>query len=160
MVTEATPVAPPATIRPATRGCGRGWNSRVSTPSGMTRTLPGGTRKSRQMSVAEDCDAVRIGPHRRATRACIRTNEYQRHLPSLLSPFACAISIRLSTLIGWWMLVTSGSPALGSASSPYASTWLSCTRSKSASRPSRTWRARQLNVSGSGNAPVFMAAHS
>src|SRR5215470_8549336 len=107
-----------AITRPRTRGAGRGWNRRVSTPSGMTRTLPGVTPKSRQMSVAEDWDAVRIVPHRRATLACIRTKLYQRHLESLLSPFAAATSMRRSTLIGWWMLVTSGIPALGSASSP------------------------------------------
>src|SRR5215475_1743239 len=107
-----------AITRPGTRGAARGWNRRVSTPSGMTLTLPGVTPKSRQMSVAEDWDAVRIVPHRRATLACIRTKLYQRHLESLLSPFAAATSMRRSTLIGWWMLVTSGIPALGSASSP------------------------------------------
>jgi NAD(P)-dependent dehydrogenase (short-subunit alcohol dehydrogenase family) len=67
---------------------------------------------------ADDWDAVRIVPQRRATRACIRTKLYQRHLESLLSPFAAATSMRRSTLIGWWMLVTSGIPARGSASSP------------------------------------------
>ena len=63
------------------------------------------------MSSREDCDAVRIGPHRRATRACIRTKEYQRHLDSRDRPRAAASSIRRSTLIGWWMLVTSGRPS-------------------------------------------------
>ena len=104
--------------RPAPRGAGRGWNRRVSTPSGMTRTFSGAAPKSRQMSAADDCDAVRIVPHRRATLACIRTKLYQRHLASLLSPLAAFSSIRRSTLIGWWMLVTSGIPALGSASRP------------------------------------------
>ena len=89
-----------AIIRPGTRGAGRGWNRRVSTPSGITRTLSGAAPKSWQMSAADDRDAVRIVPHRRATRACIRTNEYQRHLASLLSPLAAFSSIRRSTLIG------------------------------------------------------------
>ena len=89
-----------AIMRPGTRGAGRGWNRRVSTPSGMTRTLPGAAPKSRQMSAADDCDAVRIVPQRRATLACIRTNEYQRHLASLLSPLAAFSSMRRSTLIG------------------------------------------------------------
>ena len=54
-----------ATIRPGTRGAGRGWNSRVSTPSGMTLHAVRAAPKSRQMSPAgglgdgED----RAGPH-------------------------------------------------------------------------------------------------
>ncbi len=52
------------------------------------------------MSAREDCEAVRIGPTRRATRACIRTKLYQRHLESLARPVAAAISMRRSTLIG------------------------------------------------------------
>jgi hypothetical protein len=126
----------------------------------MTRTLAGWTRKSRQMSSREDRDAVRIGPHRRATRACIRTKEYQRHLDSRDRPRAAASSIRRSTLIGWWMLVTSGRPARRSPSSPYPSTWLSWTRSKSARRARSSRRARRLNVSGSGKEPDRMAANS
>ena len=153
-----------ATIRPGSLAA-RGWNRRVSTPSGMTRTFASGTRKSRQMSSREDWDAVRIVPQRRATRACIRTKEYQRRLASRDrdnwgSPLAAASSIRRSTLIGWWMLVTSGKPALASPSSPYPRTWLSCTRSKSARRARSTRSTRRLNVSGSGNDPTRIEANS
>ena len=107
-----------ATIRPGTRGCSRGWNSRVSTPSGITCTLAGSTPKSRQMSAREACEAVRTGPTRRATRPCIRTKEYQRHLPTRAQPRDEASSIRRSTLIGWWMLVTRGRPSRASPSIP------------------------------------------
>ena len=48
--------------------------------------LSGATRKSRQMSSRDDSDPVMIGPTRRATRPCIRTNEYQRRLVSLDIP--------------------------------------------------------------------------
>ena len=107
-----------ATIRPGTRGPGRGWNSRVSTPSGMTCTFSGGTRKSRQMSSREDSEPVSTGPTRRATRPCIRTKPYQRRLDSRAKPVAAASSIRRSTLIGWWMLVTSGRPSRAMPSMP------------------------------------------
>src|SRR5260221_122949 len=69
-----------ATIRPGTRASGRGWNRRVSTPSGITCTWSRATRKSRQMSSREDSEPVSTGPTRRATRPCIRTNPYQRRL--------------------------------------------------------------------------------
>ena len=75
-----------AIMRPGTRGAGRGWNRRVSTPSGMTRTLPGAAPKSRQMSAADDCDAVRIVPQRRATLACIRTKRVPAPLGELAQP--------------------------------------------------------------------------
>ena len=55
---------------------------------------------------------------RRATRACIRTKPYQRRLDSRAGPRASASSIRRSTLIGWWMLVTSGSPSRARPSIP------------------------------------------
>ena len=54
----------------------------------------------------------------RATRACMRTKLYQRRRDSRVSPRVAASSIRRSTLIGWWMLVTSGSPRRGTPSSP------------------------------------------
>ena len=107
-----------ARIRPGTRGASRGWNSRVSTPSGTTCTRSAGTLKSRRMSSAEDCEPVMIGPHRRATRPCIRTNPYQRRLDSRDRPLAASSSIRRSTLIGWWMLVTTGSPSRSRPSMP------------------------------------------
>ena len=103
-----------ATMRPGTLGSVRGWNTRVSTPSGMMCTCSGRTRKSRQMSSRDDSDTVISGvvpASRRATRACIRTNPYQRRLDSAVSRPDDARSIRLSTLIGWWMLVTSGNPS-------------------------------------------------
>src|ERR1017187_7574466 len=90
-----------AMMLPGIRGPGRGWNSRVSTPSGITRTLCSATPKSRTMSSREDCEPVITGPTRRATLACIRTKEYQRRFASRCSPAAWASSIRLSTLIGW-----------------------------------------------------------
>ena len=110
-----------ATIRPGTRGAERGWKTRVSTPSGMIRTFSGWTPKSRQMSSRAEEDTVRSGAWaetRRATRACIRTNPYQRRLDSRAIPRACASSIRRSTLIGWCTLVTSGSPSRGIPSIP------------------------------------------
>lgn len=60
---------------------------------GHKRILAAGTWKSRQISPQENCEAVRIGLHRRATRACIQTNEYQRHLASRDSRLAAASSI-------------------------------------------------------------------
>ena len=110
-----------ATIRPGTLGASRGRNTRVSTPSGMMRTFSGRTRKSRQMSSLADSDTVSSGASleiRRATRACIRTKPYQRHLDSFASPRAAPSSIRRSTLIGWWTLVISGSPSRRTPSSP------------------------------------------
>ena len=110
-----------ATIRPGTRAPSRGRNTRVSTPSGMMCTCSGRTRKSRQMSRLDDSDTVISGPGlaiRRATRACIRTNPYQRRLDSAVSRPADARSMRLSTLIGWWMLATSGSPSRRTPSKP------------------------------------------
>ena len=107
-----------ATIRPGTRGACRGWNRRVSTPSGITCTLERGTRKSRQMSSHEDSEPVSTGPTRRATLPCIRTNPYHRRLDSREKPLAAASSIRRSTLIGWWMLVTSGRPRRAMPSMP------------------------------------------
>ena len=110
-----------ATIRPGTRAASRGRNTRVSTPSGMMRTFSGRTRKSRQMSSRDESDTVISGPvrrDRRATRACIRTNPYQRRLDRAVSLRDDARSIRRSTLIGWWMLVTSGSPSRRTPSIP------------------------------------------
>ncbi len=107
-----------ATIRPGTRRACRGWNSRVSTPSGITWTWSRGTLKSRQMSSREDSEPVSTGPTRRATRPCIRTNPYQRRLDSRDRPLAAASSILRSTLIGWWMLVTSGRPRRAMPSMP------------------------------------------
>ena len=116
-----------AMIRPGTRAPSRGRNTRVSTPSGMMCTSSGRTRKSRQMSRLDDSDTVISGlvpgapgclATRRATRACIRTNPYQRRLDSARSRPADARSMRRSTLIGWWMLATSGSPSRRTPSSP------------------------------------------
>ena len=90
-----------ATRLPGIRGACRGWNSLVSTPSGTTLTLAGGTLKSRRMSWREDSEPVMIGPTRRATLACILTKEYQRRLVSLDHPVAWARSILRSTLMGW-----------------------------------------------------------
>ena len=67
------------------------------------RTRSGGTLKSRQMSRLDDSDTVISDPGtatRRATRACIRTNPYQRRLDRRPSQPADARSMRLSTLIG------------------------------------------------------------
>ena len=56
-------------------------------------------------------------------------------------------------MIGWWMVLSTGSPSRSMASSPYPRLWLSCTRSKSPVRPWRCRHARRLNASGSGNWP-------
>lgn len=102
-----------ATMRPGTRSP-RGWKNRSSTPSGRMCTCSGATPKSRTMSCLEEPETVRIGPIRAATRACIRTKPYQRRLPNCsLKPLAAWISMRRSTLIGWWMLVTKGRPRRG-----------------------------------------------
>ncbi len=119
----------------------------------------GATLKSRRMSALEDSDPVMIGPTLRATRACIRTKEYQRHFVSREKPRASVSSIRRSTLIGWWMLVTSGRNS-AIFSIPLASTWLSCTTSKSSLRACISRIARMPNVRGSGKAPVHIAANS
>ena len=63
------------------------------------------------MSAFDDSDPVMTGPIRLATRPCMPTKEYQRHLGILRRPRAALSSIRRSTLIGWWMLVTTGSPS-------------------------------------------------
>ena len=89
-----------AMMLPGSRGAGLGWNNRVSTPSGITLTLPGATLKSRMMSAREDSEPVMTAPTRRATLDCIRTKEYQRRLVSLDHPLAWASSILRSTLIG------------------------------------------------------------
>src|SRR5579863_3168106 len=110
-----------AMIRPGTRSVPRGRNLRVSTPSGTIRTRSVGTPKSRQMSFWAEADTVISGPAlatRRATRACIRTKPYQRRRDSRSSPRSEARSICRSTVIGWWMLVTSGSPSRPRPSMP------------------------------------------
>ena len=69
--------------------------------------------------------------------------------------------MRLSTLIGWWMLVTSGSPSRRTPSMPVAEA-LVVVHHVEVRRPARPARARalRLNVSGSGNAPPHIMAVS
>jgi hypothetical protein len=99
------------TIRPGTRARSRGRNSRVSTPSGTTFTMSGLSLKSLHISALDALETVMTGEaSRRATRACIRTNPYHLRRDSACPQLSEARSIRRSTLIGWWMLVTTGSP--------------------------------------------------
>ena len=70
------------------------------------------------MSFFDDSETVISGPARRATRPCIRTKPYQRRLFSRCSKLLAARSSRLSTVIGWWMLVTIGRPSRGTPSIP------------------------------------------
>lgn len=70
--------------------------------------LAWGTLKSRWMSASEDSLTVRIGFSLGATLACIRTKPYHLLSESFLRSGAAFSSIRRSTLIGWWMVPTTG----------------------------------------------------
>lgn len=89
-----------------------------------------GTLKSRWMSARLDSLTVRIGFSRGATRLCMRTKPYQRRIDSCLRSGAAFSSMRRSTLMGWWMVPTTGK-SFWMPSRPYPSVWLSCTTSKS-----------------------------
>ncbi len=83
------------------------------------RIRSGSTPKSRAMSRADVSEGVRIVRACRATLACIRRKPYQRRRLSFLrSVGAAAMSMRRSKLIGWWMVVSSGSPIFSISSIP------------------------------------------
>ena len=149
-----------ATIRPGTRGA-VGGRKPSSTPSGITRTRLGSTPKSVTMSRWDDADGVSTRRAFRATLVCILRKPYQRRSVSRLRQVvAAARSRRRSTVIGWWMVVTSGSPSPSIASMPVASTWLSCTTSKSPTRSRSSRTTRVPNVFGSGNPAVHIVRNS
>ena len=89
--------------RPGTRAMdGWGLNRSGSTPTGTSRMRPGSTPMSSWMSLMEFSLTTTMRGIRRATRACILTNEY--HRPTLIRlrrVGACSISRRRSTVIGW-----------------------------------------------------------
>ena len=149
-----------ATIRPGTRGA-VGGRKPSSTPSGITRTRLGSTPKSVTMSRWDDADGVSTRRAFLATLVCILRKPYHRRSVSRLRQVvAAARSRRRSTVIGWWMVVTSGSPSPSIASMPVASTWLSCTTSKSPTRSRSSRTTRVPNVFGSGNPAVHIVRNS
>ncbi len=149
-----------ATIRPGTRGAVGGRNT-SSTPSGITSIRSGSTWKSRAMSRREDSETVRIRPSCRATLPCMDRKPYQRQRLSFLrSVGAFAMSILRSKVIGWWMVVTSGSPMRSMSRIPWPSAWLSCTTSKSPARSRNSRATRLLNVRGSGKPAVHIVSTS
>ena len=78
-----------------------------------------GTWWSRWMSSREFSDTVMTRFMRLATRVCILVKAYQRPLFHRCQPFsACSISSRRSTVMGWWMVATTGRPSRSMASRP------------------------------------------
>ncbi len=91
---------------------GRGRNQSVSTPTGTTDIWPGRAPICRQMSPADDSDTVSRRGSRRSTRFCIRTKPYQRRrLIRRCQSAAWASSRSRSTVIGWWIVATTGRPS-------------------------------------------------
>ena len=79
----------------------------------------GSTSWSRAMSWNEFSDTVTTRAMRLATRVCMLVNEYQRRSVSrLYQPSACSISSRRSTVMGWWMVLSTGRPSRSMASRP------------------------------------------
>ena len=117
MVTSALAVVMRRPGTGATDGNGR--NRSTSTPTGTIAMRLGSTRWSWTMSWNELSDTVTTRAMRLATRVCMAVNEYQRRSVSrLYRPSACSISRRRSTVMGWWMVEITGSPARSIASSP------------------------------------------
>ncbi len=107
-----------AMIRPCTRGA-VGGTKPSSTPSRITCMRAGSTPKSFAMSRLEVSDGVRILRALRATRPCIRRKPYQRLSVNFRHGFfVCEMSMRRSKVIGWWIVVTSGSPISSISSIP------------------------------------------
>ena len=138
-----------------------GVNVSTSTPTGMTLMRSRSTPNSRTMSSRLVSLTVMMRLLARATRACIGTNEYQRHFVYLRHGFvAASISRRRSALIGWWIVVTTGRPPRAMSSRPGASVWLSCRTSNSLDRVRISRASRIPNVRGSGNEPDSIPAYS
>ena len=116
----ATSALATAMIRPRTRAACRGRNTRVSTPSGSAHPI------RRDLEVAADVPPGRArhgdqrpGPGDLARHPGLHPDEPVPAAPdSRPSGPRSARSMRLSTLIGWWMLATSGSPSRRRPSSP------------------------------------------
>lgn len=107
------------TMRPGTRSAVGGAKTSVSTPSGIVRSRPSGISKAVRMSSSEDFETVSRVGMRRATRACMRRNPYQRRRVSLrCNVGALARSSSRSRVIGWWIVATSGRPASAMRSRP------------------------------------------
>ena len=107
MVTSADAVVMSRPGIRATPGSGR--NRSGSTPTGTIGIRSGATPWSRTMSVKLFSDTVTTRPTCRATRVCMLVNEYQRRSVSrLYDVAACSISSRRSTVIGWWIVASSG----------------------------------------------------
>ncbi len=107
-----------ATIRPGTRGTDGGVKT-ASTPIGMTVIRAGSTPKSVTTSRAELSEGHSTWGTARATLPCIRRKPYHRRSVSRLRQVgASARSTRRSNVIGWWIVVTSGSPARATSRMP------------------------------------------
>ncbi len=108
------------TIRPGTRATSSdGDHSRVSAPIGTTETAPGAAPRCSAISRLELPETVMMCSRRAATRRCIRVKAYQRRSDSRFSrPGAASSSTCRSTVIGWWIVVTSGKPCRARPSRP------------------------------------------
>ena len=160
MATSAEAVV---TRRPGT-GCtsGSGLNRSTSTPTGTTAMRSGSTLWSATMSLNEFSDTVMIRFRRRATSVCMSTKLYQRRSVSFLYQLSAAsISRRRSTVIGWWIVPSTGMPSWRSMrSSPKPRHWLSWTMSNSPWRWRRWSQARMEKARGSGKVPPMKAVTS
>ena len=88
---------------------GIGANRSGSTPTGTMKSFSGLTPWVRQMSSKEFCDTVMIRWSRWATRVCILVKAYQRLFDQRWPRVsACSISMRRSTVIGWWIVPSTG----------------------------------------------------
>ncbi len=160
MATSADAVV---TRRPGTgRTSGSGVNSSTSTPTGTTAMRSGSTLWSATMSLKEFSDTVMIRFSRRATSVCMSTKLYQRRSVSFLYQLSAAsISRRRSTVIGWWIVPSTGMPSWRSMrSSPKPRHWLSWTMSNSPWRWRRWSHARIEKARGSGKVPPMKAVTS
>ncbi len=96
-----------------------GGTNPSSTPSRTTCIRAGSTPKSFAMSRLEVSDGVITLRALRATLACMRRKPYQRLSVNLRHGLrVCAMSMRRSKVIGWWIVVTSGRPIPSMSSIP------------------------------------------
>lgn len=100
------------TIRPGTSGTdGSGENSPVSAPMCTTCTRSSRTPRWSTISWRELPETVSTDGSRRETRFCIRVKPYQRRTDARrFHPCAASSSSCRSTVMGWWIVVTSGAP--------------------------------------------------
>ncbi len=117
MVTSAEAVVISRPGMRATSSSGR--NSSWSTPTGTTCMRSRGTWWSVWMSSKEFLDTVMTRLMREATRVCILVKAYQRALDRRWRVVSeCSISRRRSTVMGWWMVASTGRPMRCMASRP------------------------------------------